>query len=196
MVSAFIATFVALVSHIMGGGDLPGAAGILIPLILSVPFSLALTVKKISIFRLSLSVAISQTMFHALFVLGTPMPPTSAERAALLDQHAHHAVTYPGLPETPVNLLHSGAAMWIWHIVAGIITVAYLHFGTQLAAHLKQLADGFFRFFRQLHWLFAVAFLPVPTVGLPRSAFADSPLTSQDVDFSVRRRGPPFALAA
>jgi len=195
-VTAFGATFVALVSHILGGGDLPGPAGIIIPLVISLPFCLALTVKKLSLFRLSLAVAVSQGLFHSLFVLGTPLPPASAVRAALLEQHAHHAAYYPGLPEGSVNLLHAGAVMWLWHVIAGIITVAYLHCGAQLAMHVKRLALGLRDLLADLRWLVVLVVTPVPTIPRAHSKVAEHPLTSQDVFHAVRRRGPPFALAA
>ncbi len=65
-----VAIFVAALFHVAGGGAAPGV----VPLALSLAFatlaSIALTSRRLSLWRLTVSVVLSQFLFHALFSLG------------------------------------------------------------------------------------------------------------------------------
>ncbi|TQJ31709.1 hypothetical protein [Microbacterium sp. SLBN-146] len=121
LAAASIATFVALLSHIAAGGGLPGPVGVVVPWTLAVLICIALVGRRLSVWRLSLSVVVSQVLFHVLFVLGSG----SAQGAAPLG-HDH------GVGATALS--SSGVApgdieMWIAHVIAGVATIALLHRG-------------------------------------------------------------------
>ncbi len=97
--AAAFATFVALTSHILGGGSFPTAMGVIVPLALSILVCVLLSGSHLSLPRLTVSVGISQTLFHLLFSLFTPhgsASPNAMARsdhglAALLGSHTHHS---------------------------------------------------------------------------------------------------------
>ena len=70
--AASAATFVALTSHILGGGAFPTTMGLIVPLSLSILVCVALAGRRLSLPRLTVSVGTSQTLFHLLFSLFTP----------------------------------------------------------------------------------------------------------------------------
>lgn len=71
---AVFSTLIALVSHVLAGGSVPGLPGILVPLAFSVFVCLPLSGRILSLPRLVLSVLASQMLFHWLFVLGATGP--------------------------------------------------------------------------------------------------------------------------
>lgn len=133
-VSASLATFAALAGHMTGGGQMPGPLGILVPWTFSLMVCVLLAGRKLSTIRLSISVAISQSLFHLLFVLGTiePSAPTSG--------HVHGAaIVLPsgaGITET----VAADGAMWGGHLMAAILTVAFVHRGERMLLALCALA--------------------------------------------------------
>lgn len=124
--AAVFATFVALTSHILGGGSFPTAMGVIVPLALSILVCVLLAGRRLSLPRLTVSVGISQTLFHLLFSLFTPVTsgsPTASARsdnglAALLGSHSHHSPAHgahhASMQSTPGGLVqttHGSAAM-------------------------------------------------------------------------------------
>lgn len=89
--AAGFATFVALASHVIAGGGLPTAMGVVVPLVLSTLICVLLSGRRLSLPRLTSSVLVSQSLFHLLFSVFTPMggiqgATNAAERHAL-----HHS---------------------------------------------------------------------------------------------------------
>lgn len=117
VIAATFATLVALISHVAGGGAVPGPIGVIAPLILSITICVMLAGTRLSLVRLSISVAVSQVLFHTLFVLGT----TSAAPAA---GHTHSVVIDP---TAVAHGMHVGPTMWIGHTIAALITIAALY---------------------------------------------------------------------
>lgn len=119
--AAAFATFVALTSHILGGGSFPTAMGVIVPLALSILVCVLLSGRHLSLPRLTVSVGISQTLFHLLFSLFTPhgsASPNAMARsdhglAALLGSHSQHA----SMHTTQHAAVHSspGGAMQMAH---------------------------------------------------------------------------------
>ncbi|MDR2997573.1 MAG: hypothetical protein LBU78_05595, partial [Microbacterium sp.] len=72
--AASTATFVALAAHVTAGGAMPGPLGVLAPWLLSLMVCVLLAGRKLSALRLSISVIVSQLLFHGLFVLGMITP--------------------------------------------------------------------------------------------------------------------------
>lgn len=114
--AASAATFVALTSHILGGGAFPTTMGLIVPLSLSILVCVALAGRRLSLPRLTVSVGTSQTLFHLLFSLFTPTAsggPGASVRsdgglAALLGSHSQH-VSMPTTHHTAMNSMPSGA---------------------------------------------------------------------------------------
>lgn len=123
-VAAVISLFVAAVSHILPGGNVPGALALLACLILSTLVCIALSGKRLSLFRLGTAVVASQFLFHSLFSLSAPS--TAAGSASPIHPgHVH---------EQFIVLGTSGAAsidagMWLAHAGAAVVTIVALRYG-------------------------------------------------------------------
>ncbi|WP_407358803.1 hypothetical protein LTA6_000991 [Microbacterium sp. LTA6] len=132
--AASLATFAALAGHVTGGGQMPGPLGIVVPWIFSFMVCVLLAGRKLSVIRLSISVAISQLLFHVLFVLGTIEPSGTAVG------HVHGApIVLPagaGMTEAVV----ADGTMWFGHLLAAIATVAIAHRGERMLLALRELA--------------------------------------------------------
>ncbi|WP_053388013.1 hypothetical protein [Leucobacter japonicus] len=138
--AAALATFVALLSHVAGGGEVPGVLGIVVPLVLSTLVCVALAGRRLSLPRLTISVAVSQFLFHALFILGATNT-TASPSASAMPKHVH-AITASFDPSTATtaHLGHAGAAMWVAHAIACLLTVVALSCAETSLASLAALA--------------------------------------------------------
>lgn len=191
--AALSATFVALMSHVAGGGQLPDVLGIVVPLVLSMPVCMAWS-GRLSLFGLSASVMASQLFFHLLFMLGTPAGSGAASSGSGL--HAgHHGMVAPVASAQAVGHVaepaHADAAMWTWHAVAAVVTIVVLYRGELMLLRLRDLAV------RIAAWLLRGRAV-VEDVGsfalpaLPRVvAAAFRPLHPGPQLSPLRRRGPP-----
>lgn len=136
------ATFVALFSHVAGGGQSPTLVGVGVPLLLAVFVCVVLGGTRLSLPRLAVSVGISQAAFHWIFDAAASSVPgagRSAAEAAPLDPHAHHhvggvpadfaaALTAGGTPGGAIDHVgHSGTPMLLAHCVAAVATIAVLY---------------------------------------------------------------------
>lgn len=193
VLAASAATLVALASHLAGGGDLPGWLGVLVPLVLSLPVCIALVGRRLSLPRLSVSVAASQLLFHLLFQLGTP----AGTLGSVANPHGAHGahgdmapLTTSGAP-VPVELLHGGPQMWLWHGIAAAVTVVVLHRGELLLRRLRELGA------RAAAWLLRgrpvldrpTSFVAPARTGVPAETFR--PLHPGPQLSPLLRRGPP-----
>lgn len=187
LVAASVATLTALLSHVAGGGAMPGWLGIAVPWMLSAAVCVVLAGRSLSVVRLSIAVAVSQLLFHALFVLGSG----SGAAAAASAHHHHHAMT---LAPSTADTLTADPAMWTWHGVAAVLTVAALHRGEHAARRLLALARASVA---RVRLRLAVA-LPAPLDAHPTSplggvsAWVVRPAPQRD---ARRRRGPPLLPA-
>ncbi|MGO2658298.1 hypothetical protein [Mycetocola reblochoni] len=192
-VAAGVATFVALMSHVGAGGAVPGAGGIAVPLVLSVVVCVLLSGRRLSLPRLSVSVGVSQLLFHTLFVLGS----TGTVAGAGHSGHAAHAlggvVLHPDALPVSADALPA-LAMWLSHAAAAALTVLALHRGER--AWLR-LVDGVrlvaVRVVRSLDVHVAVAVRPrvSAVVGAhPRPLIERVPVSA------ISHRGPPRRAGA
>lgn len=186
LLAASIATFAALMSHLAGGGVLPGWLGIVVPWVLAVMICVALAGRTLSLVRLAVAVVLSQVLFHMLFVLGLFVPSTAP--ATPTHQHAHLVMS--GSPAL-TGMMHSDAGMWVWHGVAAIATTALLYRGERSARRLRHLAAALTRAVRRR---VAVILTPVaPAVRRPAvlsvARRVVAPLGWSPA--SLTRRGPP-----
>ena len=182
-VAASIATFVALLSHVTGGGAVPGWMGVVVPLALSF---VACTV-RLSAWRLSAAVVVSQLLFHALFVLG------SYDLGAA--GHVHGAVV-PAVAADPVGAaLAPDATMWLWHALAAAATSLALHRAERTLGVLRALADRAVEGLRARVRVMAATFGPVSPRHRVAVVVAVVRPTSVLLAASARRRGPPVSAS-
>lgn len=188
--AASISTFVALFSHVAAGGTVPGFAGIAVPLALAVLFCLPLAGRRLSVVRLGLSVVVSQTLFHTLFVLGASGPASSAPSGG----HAAHGAQFiPTAGVAPAVSSFYEPVMWIGHLVAAIVTITALHHGERVIERIAALRDRI--------W---AAMYPAVVVLEPVSAARRVRVVMSALPFVARRRreddvaplrGPPLVVA-
>lgn len=130
-----MAIFAALAGHVSAGGAMPGPLGIIVPWMLSFMVCVLLAGKKLNAIRLTISVGVSQFLFHMLFVLGSIPPSGSAA------PHVHGApLTLPaatGITEA----VAAGGMMWFGHAIAALATIVALHRGERLLLALRDLAQ-------------------------------------------------------
>ncbi|MGR0220020.1 hypothetical protein [Agromyces sp. ZXT2-6] len=153
LAAASLATFVALASHVLAGGEPPSWVGVLAPWTLSVAASTLLAGRTLSLARLSAAVLVSQGLFHALFTLGA----APAAGTAVAGAHAGHAHGAASAIDLTAVAASADAGMWGWHAVAAAVTIVALHQAERVLGLLATLAA------RVARWVVAV--LPAP----PRS---------------------------
>lgn len=186
LVAASFATFLALMSHIAGGGTVPGWLGIAVPWVLSAAVCTVLAGRALSLTRLSIAVAVSQVLFHVLFVLGMPTAVVVASPGA----HDHGAMTMPAISTMPATAMIADTTMWVWHAVAAFLTIALLYRGERSFGQLRVLAVRAVRWIRRR----LDTFVPVAAVFAHRRLPVFSPQVVAPLGVparSLRRRGPP-----
>jgi hypothetical protein len=181
-VAAVVSVFLALCSHALAGGAVPAVPGLLLCLAFASLVCIALSGKTLSVTRLSISVLISQFLFHGAFGLLATAPTASAG-----PDHMHMDLI---VSPAPVVTMAMPDWMWLAHGVAAVVTIVALRQGERAFWSLVRLATPFVR-----------RLLSVPTVhGHPTQhslAFAERELpTLNSVAMSiVRHRGPPAPVA-
>ncbi len=193
---ASVATFTALLSHVVAGGTVPGPLGIVAPWMLALMVSTLLAGRALSAVRLGLSVAASQILFHTLFVMGSPM----SGAASTMSHHDHGTIA---MSTDAANATASGGfvgalcadpLMWTLHAVAAVVTIALLYRGERAARTLLDLA-------RDIRaWARRVARRANTTIVLPIVAVVAAATTGWIVRPAAhvaddRRRGPPLPIA-
>lgn len=191
--AAAFSTFVALISHVLAGGEIPAVLGIAVPLVLAAPACLALARLRRSWLRMSISVGVSQLLFHTLFVLGTTAS-ASADVVSTGGPHADHgaqtALIVVTARDPMTHVSHGGAGMWVAHALAGLVTIVVLQRAEAVLSRLARLSGRLVGFLIPAE-VRAVA-LPTPS----RSAVSSDAGTwiavaRSVVSGGVVRRGPP-----
>ena len=193
-IAAGFATFVALVSHVMAGGQTPGPLGLALPLLFATTACVALGRVSRSWLRLSASVGVSQLLFHALFVLGSA-PSTSLRIIEQGEAHAGHGdgsslMVMSTSGDAAVHAGHGGPWMLLAHAFAALVTVLALHRGEVVLRQLILLAS------RLASALLRRAAHAVVVPASPRSAPTPAegtwwPIAVRAMVTCVARRGPP-----
>lgn len=186
-VAAALATFVALLSHVTAGGAMPGAVGIVVPLALSFVACTALAGRRLSAIRLGLAVALSQALFHTLFVLGSYQPGLAAGHV----HGAAGAMPALGADSLPMTMAPD-ATMWGGHLVAAALTTVALHRGERTVARLRELAVRLGAWLGARVRILAVAPGPAPVRRVLAEIVVDVRAVSVLLAATARRRGPPF----
>ena len=213
--AATAATFVALTSHILGGGALPAAMGVIVPLALSSLVCVLLAGRRLSLPRLTVSVGVSQALFHLLFSLFTPTGSAAAGGGltGLLGSHSAHSAASHGVGMAGAHAMHGASsvhasmpsldgtmaaghamhshaspAMLVAHCIAGIVTIAMIYWAERLPVMLGEFARLIIR-----------AVIPRlvvlrPLIAGPRRQIGVEPVVPRSLGVlrsPVLRRGPP-----
>lgn len=193
MLASGTAVLVAALFHVAGGGEVPGA----IPLVLSLAFatlaSVALTARTLSLWRLTLAVAASQFLFHALFSLGGGGAHFTAP-GGMAHLHAGTHLTLVGGAMPASHGSELSPSMWLTHATAVLVTVIALRFGEQAFWGLFETARV--RIERAAERLVV---LPVPVVASVPAPAAAEPARLRDLGLPLarlRHRGPPAIASA
>ena len=194
---AVFSTFVAALSHTLGGGFAPGLLAVVVSLAFTGMVCVALAGRTLSFWRGAASVLISQVVFHGLFSLGAPNGALGADALAASGTHQHAAL--PGLIDPTIlgasaHLSHDGGAMGFAHVGAAIVTILALRFAERAFWGLvENVRLG-------ITTLFAPAQLAVPVVVPQRIGNVAPVIAPRDLLLmlsAMRHRGPPaLALAA
>ena len=201
MLASGTAILVSSLFHVAGGGAAPGA----IPLVLSLAFatlaSVALTARRLSLWRLTLAVASSQFLFHALFSLGggdAHFTSTGTGAAAGVGGMTHlHAGAHLTLVGGAMPASHGSElspSMWLTHATAVLVTVIALRFGERAFWGLFETARV--RIERAADRLVVVPVAVVASVAAPAAA---EPARLRDLGLPLmrlRHRGPPAIACA
>jgi hypothetical protein len=143
LLAATFATFVAALFHVAGGGADPSALAIVVSLTFSGLACIALAGRRLSRVRLSISVALSQLIFHALFSLGQPGVILVSTHGI---RHVHDATQMAmmggGLSVAGVqgaqgmqgmqglqDVIPDTPLMWVSHIAAAVVTIVAISRG-------------------------------------------------------------------
>ncbi|HSN37851.1 MAG TPA: hypothetical protein VLT34_16005 [Arthrobacter sp.] len=183
---AVVATSIAAGSHFLAGGNAPELPLFLLTLALSGLVCTALTGRGLSLWRLSVGVALSQGLFHWLFS-GAAAPHGSIAPAG---GHLTHSPVLEPATDTILSSAadHTSPLMWLGHAVAGIMTVAVLRHGE---AAVLRLAHAM----RLRVTAFLPLLLPLPVRPAPAALPANRPvrpLRNLGAPMLVmRHRGPP-----
>ena len=201
--AAVFATFVALASHMIGGGALPSAMGVVVPLVLSMLLCVLLAGRRLSLPRLSLSVLVSQSLFHLLFSVFTPMTGNHSPANAL-ERHAMHHSGPGGSAPVPAGLAsgasgsvsdagasmhaHASPGMLSAHLVAAVLTIAMIYWSEALPAKIS----SFLRLV--IHALLPTAVRPMPVPNGPKPHLGVARILPRHLGVlrsPVLTRGPP-----
>ncbi len=179
LAASSLAIFVALAGHVFSGGEAPGVLGVVVPWLLALMLCTLLAGRRLSLVRLSVSVALSQLLFHLLFVLGSITPATQLG-------HVH------GLPTTlPLTgAIVADPQMWFGHAIAALITVVALHRGERMLLTLRDLAVSILGWLRGRLGLVLFAQRPATRRRFSFALVVDAVALGVPVRL-MRRRGPP-----
>lgn len=184
-----VATLLAAVSHLLGGGHAPSALALVVGVVFAtfvgtVAVGRVATGRRVGVVRTAIAVGITQFVFHIGFALLGSGAAVSATGA-----HRHHAV-FSIAADPAAAVAHGGAAMWLAHIAAAVLTVLYLrHLERHVWAVLSRLGGVLLR-------AFSIQ-MPQPTVRPLRVAVArELPAASALLRDAIARRGPPVLHCA
>ena len=193
---AVFSTFVAALSHTLGGGAVPSTLAVVVSLAFAGMVCVALSGRTLSLWRLVPAVLVSQLLFHGLFSLGGSgaggrLVPVDAPAA-----HAHGTGQLMLVADGSGAVAmggHNGALMLLAHIGAGIVTVLALRFG-------ERAFWGLFDSARVALHVLLVGVLPAPVPADARHTVPTAPaLRPRDLILllsPMRHRGPPAVAFA
>ncbi|GAB2476350.1 hypothetical protein GCM10027063_16650 [Promicromonospora xylanilytica] len=191
---ASAATATALLSHLLGGGAMPGWLGIVVPWALSLTLCTVLAARRLSLWRITTSVVLSQVLFHTLFVLGAPAAQAVPGHTGA-PGHGMHEQLPPSSGGSPFGLISADVTMWCWHGVGAAVTVAALYGGERVLSRLRELAADLAGWLRGHLAVPADAAAPFPVVRLTAPDWFTGSFPARPEVSESRRRGPPAVPA-
>jgi hypothetical protein len=190
---AGFSTFVAALSHTIGGGDAPGVLAVVVSLAFAGILSIALAGRTLSTWRLSVAVLASQLLFHGLFSLGGAGGRLTETDAAA--GHAHHGGQAVLLAPSGAGAMGAdhGWLMTVAHILAAVVTVVALRYGERAFWGLFSTAMVAVHALLRVPAVVPIAHRPVTGAAF---AFLLSPRQRLAPLGLMRHRGPPVCLVA
>ena len=190
--AASFATFVAGFSHVAGGGALPNIGAIAFCLALALLACIAFVGRTHSVWRTSVSVGLSQFIFHALFSSMSGSGVTVTSPSTL---HGGHALPTLQLDESSAVIASGHSlSMWAAHAIAAAITVLALLYAEAACRTLRR--SGALCVARLLVWTTPTA-IPRPRAALRVGSSRRVRVRDLTILFStLRHRGPPAPRAA
>lgn len=195
--AAGVATLVAALFHMAGGGEAPSAVALTLSLVFSSLAGIVLVGRRVALWRVTLSVAVSQFLFHALFTLS----PSASFSGMPMGGHLHagmHLTLVPGAAAAADSatgaptFLGEDVGMWLAHAAAAALTIAVLLHGERTL-----LAVARFTFFRLRRFVDRVAAVTPVAPGRVSTPIDTVPATLHGAEAligALRRRGPPRAV--
>ena len=183
---ASFATFVAALSHTVGGGTPPGLLAVVLSMAFSTLLCLTVAGGRLTLVRTVIAVAATQFALHALYSVQGAAPRAAPGSMS----HHHEALDWSSSTSTPASF---DPPMLISHLVAVAVTVVAIRHGERaLRATLRAIR------------LLVASVLPRipqidgPWLRRPRPAVTHAPRSSTRliVLSSMRHRGPPVEFAA
>ncbi|WP_349865365.1 hypothetical protein [Leifsonia sp. WHRI 6310E] len=198
-IASAVAIFVAALFHVAGGGAAPGIVPVALSLAFATLASIALTSRRLSLWRLTVSVVLSQFLFHALFSLGDGtarfVGADGTTAAGHLHPGAHLTMTSGAMPASHTDF--TAPSMWLTHATAVLVTVLALRFGERAFWSLFATARvGVLRF---ASLVAGAAPIPVRVVAVVSAVAAAEPARLRDLGLPLarlRHRGPPALISA
>ncbi len=193
MLASTTAIFVAALFHVAGGGAAPGPVALALSLTFATLGSIALTARRLSLWRLVAAVGLSQFLFHALFSLGEGGARFTAP-AGMTHMHTGMQLVMATGAMPAAHGSELAPSMWLTHATAVLITVVALRFGEQAFWGLFQTARV--RVARAAGRLVAI---PVPVRSAVVPVAAAEPARLRDLGLPLarlRHRGPPALACA
>ena len=183
---ASFATFVAVLSHTVGGGTPPGLLAVVLSMAFSTLLCLTVAGGRLTLARTVIAVAATQFALHTLYSVQGAVPTAAPGSSA----HHHGAVDVSTTVSSPASF---DAPMLISHLVAVAVTVVAIRHGERaLRATLRAIRVA------------VASVLPrIPQIAgtwlrRPRPAVTHAPRASTRliVLSAMRHRGPPLEFAA
>ena len=180
-----VATLLAAISHTWAGSVSPGPLALVLGTVFASAVGVAVLGRKrrVSLPRIAVGVAISQLAFHLMFALlggGADVVMTSG----------HHPTVAAFVASPGEAIARGGAAMWLAHLAAGVLTIAYLRTLERLVWALLARAAGY------LVRTLSIRIDPVATPArVVVTSTPDAPLAER-LRVTIARRGPPVTVCA
>lgn len=196
--AAAVATLVAALFHMAGGGQAPSAVALTLSLVFSSLGSIALVGRRAAAWRLTLSVLVSQFLFHALFTLS----PSASFSGMPADGHLHagmHLTMVAGPASAsatgmsmPAMIVGESPWMWLSHGAAALLTIVVLLHGERTLLAVARFA--FFVLRRLVDRVSAVQAQPLRRLTASVAAVPRALHSLGTVLDGRPRRGPPAAF--
>ncbi|MCD2441517.1 hypothetical protein LQ757_04415 [Agromyces sp. SYSU K20354] len=184
-VAAF-ATFVAALSHTVGGGAPPGLLAVVLSMAFSTLLCLTVAGGRLTLTRTVIAVAATQFLLHTLYSVQGAAPIATSGSVS----HQHAAVDWSSTAGSPLSY---EAPMLVSHLVAIAVTVVAIRHGKRaMQAALRAIRVAVASVLPSVPVLDG-AWLPRPRPVAMRSP---RPSIRLVVLSAMRHRGPPVGFAA